>query len=122
MRQFVNCFCVGRVTKSSFPVPLIHNAGVLKIFRGGEGTLGRQAARAAAVDPVQHETHQRHPLGGQALHEVRGLAQRVPLRRRHHQERRTGAWSSLYVASARVRKPPKVVSIAATKVCTSFSS
>jgi hypothetical protein len=33
-----------------------------------------------------------------------------------------GAWSSLYVASARVRKPPKVVSIAATNVWTSLRS
>lgn len=33
-----------------------------------------------------------------------------------------GAWSSLYVASARVRNPPNIVSIAATNVCTSCRS
>ena len=46
------------------------------------------ARGAAVVHPVEHQPGQRHLLRGQPLDEVRRLAQRVPLRRRDHQERR----------------------------------
>ena len=82
-------------TKSSFPVLLIHNAGVLKILRGGQRPLRGQLGGAAAVHPVEHQAGQRHVLRGQPLHEVRGLAQRVPLGGRHHQEGRTGRLEQL---------------------------
>ena len=72
----------GEFTKSSFPGLLIHNAGLIKIFRGGQRPLGGQLGGAAAVHPVEHQPGERHVLRGQPLHEVRGLAQRVPLRAR----------------------------------------
>ena len=52
-----------------------------------EGTVWSERAAAVRVDAVQHEPGQRHAVGLEPFDEERRLAQRVALRRRHHDER-----------------------------------
>ncbi|OLT19936.1 hypothetical protein BJF78_10275 [Pseudonocardia sp. CNS-139] len=78
----------------------LHAVGVQPQHGGGErgaaqpggrvpGLRGREVGEHR-VCAVEHEPGQRHLLGGEPVHEVGGLAQRVRLRGGHHQERRAG--------------------------------
>ena len=87
-----------------------------------QGALGRDL-QVGPVDAVHHQAGQRHALFGQPVDEVGRLAEGVALRR----WRRPGTSSAPRPAAgrsrlARCRKPPKIASKAATKVCRSVSS
>jgi hypothetical protein len=56
-------------------------------LRGGQGAGCRGTGAAQVVHPVEYQAGQWHPVLGQPLHEIRRLAQRVPLGGGHHQER-----------------------------------
>lgn len=91
------------------------------LLQARRGILRARAVDRSAerLDPVEHDASERHRFEREPLDEERRLPQGVSLRCRDHEEGRLVVQKGM-VWSARSRKPPNIVSSAATNVWASL--